>query len=145
MSSDRYTHAMPCVLVYRYTINQSINNHFSQLKKIKKQVAFTVVSSGWQYHSTLVEQRPALLTHTDTSRVRQLTRQQRKLSTVEPSTGPGQIILRATNILSINDTCSSSRTYSAKDGYWSMDYQWFPSQTLPVPPPRGDHPGSCHW
>lgn len=85
-------------------------------------------------HSTLAGPRPALVGHTDASRVRQLTRPQRTLSTAEHT----QHWARANHTvcyttLSINGTCSSSPAYLAEARSWSMDYQRFPSQTLPCP------------
>lgn len=93
-----------------------------------------MVGSGWPSHSTLVGPRLALVGHTDASRVRQLTRPQRKLSTAEHT----QHWARANHTvcyttLSINGTCSSSPAYLAEARSWSMDYQRFPSQTLPCP------------
>lgn len=111
----------------------SINNQISQLKK-NKHVVLTVVGSGWPSHSTLVGPRLALVGHTDASRVRRLTRPQRKLSTAEHT----QHWARANHTvcyttLSINGTCSSSPAYLAETCSWSMDYQRFSSQTLPCP------------
>lgn len=107
----------------------SINNQISQLKK-NKHMVLTVVGSGWPSHSTLVGPRLALVGHTDVSRVRP----QRKLSTAEHT----QHWARANHTvcyttLSINGTCSSSPAYLAEARSWSMDYQRFPSQTLPCP------------